>query len=142
MRIPTAARVTAFDRYVRVELACQVITRDDYAGQPGIAVGRPRRKTCMGYAPKIVLQLPLSNPDLLDDFVEACIRDGVVLIAIVGEGASKVDDMIDELVVGDASDSSRFITTSFHPDETLDEVIEFARMWERDLGQPVELVKL
>ena len=96
----------------------------------------------MGYAPKIVLQLPLSNPDMLDDFVEACIRDGVVLIAIVGEGASKVDDMIDELVVGDASDSSRFITTSFHPDETLDEVMEFARMWERDLGQPVELVRL
>ncbi len=96
----------------------------------------------MVYAPKIVLQLPLSNPDLLDDFVEACIRDGVVLIAIVGEGASKVDDIIDELVVGDASDPSRFITTSFHPDETLEEVMEFARMWERDLGQPVELVKL
>jgi hypothetical protein len=96
----------------------------------------------MGYAPKIVLQLPLSNPDLLDDFVEACIRDGVVLIAIVGEGASKVDDIIDELVVGHGSNPDRFITTSFHPDETLKEVMEFARMWERDLGQPVELVRL
>jgi hypothetical protein len=96
----------------------------------------------MSYAPKIVLQLPLSNPDLLEPFVEACIRDGVTLIAIVGEGASKVDDIVDELVVGDASDSSRFIITTFHPDETLDEVMEFARMWERDLGQPVELVRL
>ena len=96
----------------------------------------------MSYAPKIVLQLPLSNPDLLEPFVEACIRDGVTLIAIVGEGASKVDDIVDELVIGDASDSSRFIITTFHPDETLDEVMEFARMWERDLGQPVELVRL
>lgn len=96
----------------------------------------------MTYAPKIVLQLPLSDPDLLEPFVEACIRDGVVLIAIVGEGASKMDDMIDELVVGDGSDSSRFIVTSFHTNGTVEEVVEFARSWEEKLGQPVELVKL
>src|SRR6266404_2291278 len=58
----------------------------------------------MSYAPKIVLQLPVSNPELLPAFVEACLRDGVVVIAIVGESASKMDDEIDELVVGDGSE--------------------------------------
>ncbi len=77
----------------------------------------------MSYAPKIVLQLPVSNPDLLPAFVEACLRDGVVVIAIVGESASKMDDEIDELVVGDGSDRSRFIVTTFHPNETVEEVI-------------------
>ncbi len=48
----------------------------------------------MSYAPKIVLQLPVSNPELLPAFVEACLRDGVVVIAIVGESASKMDDEI------------------------------------------------
>ncbi len=81
----------------------------------------------MTYAPKIVLQLPISNPDLLEPFVEACIRDGVVLIAIVGEGASKMDDVIDELVVRDGSDDSRFIITTFHTDETVEQIMEFAR---------------
>jgi hypothetical protein len=51
------------------------------------------------YAPKVVLQLPISNPDRLEPFVEACLRDGVDLIAIVGEGASKIDGLIDEIVV-------------------------------------------
>jgi hypothetical protein len=69
----------------------------------------------MTFAPKLVLQLPISNPDLLEPFVEACIRDSVVLIAVVGEGASKIDDLIDELVVGDGSDRSRFITPPFMP---------------------------
>ncbi|MBR1222684.1 hypothetical protein JQ557_32115 [Bradyrhizobium sp. U87765 SZCCT0131] len=96
----------------------------------------------MSYAPKIVLQLPLSSLDALDAFVEDCIRDGVSLIAIVGKDASKVDDIIDELVVGDGSDPSRFITTSFHPDETVEEVLEFARAWEREKDQAVQLVKL
>jgi hypothetical protein len=96
----------------------------------------------MSYAPKIVLQLPVSNPDLLPAFVEACLRDGVVVIAIVDEGASKMDDEIDELVVGDGSDRSRFIVTTFHPNETVEEVIEFAREWLGERGQPVELVKL
>ena len=73
----------------------------------------------MNYARKIVLQLPISNPSLLEPFVEACLRDGVTLIAIVGEGASEMDDLIDELVVADGADESRFINTSFHPNETV-----------------------
>ena len=96
----------------------------------------------MTYAPKLVLQLPVSNLDLLEPFVDTCIRDGVVLIAIVGEGASKIDDLIDELVVGDGSDRSRFINTTFHPKETVAEVMEFARRWEERRSQSIELVKL
>ncbi|MGJ4939355.1 hypothetical protein ACQR1W_02190 [Bradyrhizobium sp. HKCCYLS1011] len=96
----------------------------------------------MTYAPKIVLQLPISDLDLLDSFVEECLRDGVSLIAIVGTGASKIDDIIDEIVAGDGSDPGRYITTSFHEDATTEEVLEFARMWEMDRGQAIQLVKL
>lgn len=96
----------------------------------------------MNYVPKIVLQLPISNLDLLDSFVEDCLRDGVSLIAIVGKGASRIDDIIDEIVVGDGSDPARYITTSFHEDATIEEVMEFARMWEQDRGQAAQLVKL
>jgi hypothetical protein len=46
----------------------------------------------------------------------------------------KIDDVIDEIVVGDGSDRARYITTSFHEDATVAEVLDFARMWERDLG--------
>ena len=97
----------------------------------------------MGYAPKVVLQLPVGNSDLLEPFVETCLRDGVDLIAIVGDGASKMDDLIDEIVVGDGSDWSRFVVTSFHENETVEEVLEFARNWKKDqFGLTVELVRL
>jgi len=96
----------------------------------------------MTYAPKLVLQLPLSNPNLLQPFVEACLRDGVTLIAVVGEGASKMENLIDDFIVGDGSDRSRFIVTTSHPDETVEEVMEYARSWDEEQGQPVELVKL
>ncbi|UPK07981.1 hypothetical protein IVB05_10985 [Bradyrhizobium sp. 170] len=96
----------------------------------------------MSYAAKIVLQLPLSNPDVLEPFVEACIRDGVTLIAIVGEGCRKTEDIIDELVVGDGSDESRFICTTSHPGETAEEVIEFASTFNSWEAQSVELVRL
>jgi hypothetical protein len=96
----------------------------------------------MTYAPKIVLQLPISKSDLLEPFVEACLRDGVDLIAIVGEGASKMDGLIDELVVAGGSDRSRLINTTFHANQTVEEVLEFARSWKEELGQPVQLVKL
>ena len=96
----------------------------------------------MSYAPKIVLQLPLSNPDLLSDFVEACIRDRVALIAVVGKNAEHIHDTIDEIIVGDGSDTSRFILTSFHADETIEEVLEFAKICEPAGAQTVELVKL
>ena len=52
----------------------------------------------MPYAPKIVLQLPVSDKGALSPFVETCLRDGVSLIAVSGIGASHVDDLIDELV--------------------------------------------
>ncbi|WP_407153992.1 hypothetical protein [Bradyrhizobium sp. STM 3557] len=96
----------------------------------------------MNYAPKIVLQLPISNPELLDSFVEDCLRDGVSPIAVVGDGATQIEDIIDELIVGDGSDRSRFITTSSHQNETLDEVLAFARLYDQDLSQAVQLVKL
>lgn len=91
---------------------------------------------------KIVLQLPLSNPDALAPFVEDCLRDGVTLIAVVGENAAAVEDLIDAFVIGDGSDPSRFIATSQHEGETLDEVMEFAAAFNASDGGSVQLVRL
>ena len=94
----------------------------------------------MGYAAKIVLQLPISSLELLPSFVEACLRDGVALIAIVGEGCGDIEEMIDGLIVGDGLDRSRLIVTSSHEGETVEEVVQFAEIF--DAEGIVELVKL
>ncbi|WP_315764365.1 MULTISPECIES: hypothetical protein [unclassified Bradyrhizobium] len=96
----------------------------------------------MNYAPKLVLGLPISDLRILDSFVERCIRDRVCLIAVVGPDASKVHDIIDEIIVGDGSDPSRFIATTFHEDEAIEDVLDFARLYEQERDERVQLVRL
>lgn len=80
----------------------------------------------MAYAPKVVLQLPLSSPDVLPEFVKACVQDKVALIAVWGAGCEEAEDLLDELIVNTTEDPARFITTTAHEDETLEDVIAFA----------------
>lgn len=96
----------------------------------------------MTVEPKIVLQVPLTDKALLPAFVEACIAESVSLIAVVGEGCEEVEDEIDWLIVGDGTDENRFITTSSHPNEALDEVVEFATLWRTDAASPTRIVHL
>jgi hypothetical protein len=95
----------------------------------------------MQFEPKIVLALPLSDEALLPDLVEKWIANGVSLIAIVGEECERIEDEIDWLIVGDGSDEGRFITTSSHPGERLEEAIEFATAWRINADGPTEVVR-
>lgn len=88
----------------------------------------------MTRARAIVLQTPLQNPAALPEFVEACLRDRVELIAIVGPNCETLEDEIDWLIVGDGSDDSRFIVTSSHDEETLAEAVAFAEGWSMQDG--------
>lgn len=79
---------------------------------------------------------------MLDDFVEQCLRDCVSLIAVVGPDCARLEDTIDEIIVGDGSDPSRFVCTTSHPDESFRDVMDFAECWEMERGDPVEEVRL
>jgi len=95
----------------------------------------------MPYSAKIVLHAPPPHSPVLEEFVEACIRDKVALVCVVGEHCQLVEDLIDELVNGDGSDETRFITTTSHPGESLAEVIEFANFWSQPEGE-AQVVRL
>jgi hypothetical protein len=88
----------------------------------------------MPLPPRIVLHSPVSDCAALAEFVERSVRDGVRLIAIAGAGAERLELEVDLLVIGDGNDQSRFLVTSAHTDEPLEDVLEFASSWlcERD----------
>jgi hypothetical protein len=94
------------------------------------------------YPAKVVLMLPVKNPERLARFVEKCLIDGVELIAVVGDGCVEIEDQIDDLVVGDGSDADQFITTSSHPGEPLGDALNMAEVWFTDGENRVELVSL
>jgi hypothetical protein len=78
----------------------------------------------------------------LDAMVERFIRDGVTFVGVVGQDCARIEDMIDDLVVGDGSKPERFILTSSHPGESLEEAIAFARMLTGDYADGVEVIEL
>lgn len=88
----------------------------------------------MPACPKYILHSPLSDRTRLEAFVERCLSENASLIAIFGTGCSELEDIIDELVVGDGKDSSRFICTTSHPHETYDDVLAFVRNFEFEKG--------
>ncbi len=96
----------------------------------------------MPYAAKIVLNCLRGNRVELDAMVERFITDGVRFIAVTGAECARIENIIDELVVGDGSDSSRFILTSSHPGEELQEVVEFARYSISDPPGEPQIVEL
>lgn len=96
----------------------------------------------MTFAPKIILHSPVSDEALLDEFVEECLKSKVSLVAVFGPDSRCIEDVIDEIVVGDGSDANRFLCTSSHPDEPLEEVINMAETWESELGGLVQQIRL
>jgi hypothetical protein len=96
----------------------------------------------MPYAKKIVLHTPQGYLPRLNSLIEDFIRERVIFVAVVGKDASKVEDIIDELIVGDASDDSREILTSFHTEETVEEVVQFARSLTGQFAGDVQVVEL
>lgn len=73
--------------------------------------------------------------------LEALVHADPALIAIHGKDCELLEDICDETCVGDATGPIYGATTTSHPDESLEEVIEFARMFGKDeYGEEVELV--
>ncbi len=90
----------------------------------------------MSYSQKVVIHSKSGTMSPLDELVEQFIADGVRFIAVVGAECALIEDIIDELVVGDGSREARFILTSSHPGEPLDEVVQFARAIREGVGEP------
>ena len=96
----------------------------------------------MTLARRIVLHSPVSDGSLLEPFVEQCLQDEVSIIAVLGRGSRRLEDIIDEIVVGDGSDPDRFVCTSSHPDEPLDDALNMLRSWEIERDDPIQEVHL
>lgn len=94
------------------------------------------------YARKILLHSPVTDESRLDPFVEQCLRDDVSIIAVFGLGSQRIEDIIDEIVVGDGFDPDRFVCTTSHADEPLDDVLNMLKCWEVERGDPVQEVHL
>ncbi len=67
---------------------------------------------------------------MLERLVEACLRDDVVLVCVVGDDCERVHDVINEIILGDGSpDRSEGPMTTWHTGQERAEVRKFAEGW-------------
>jgi hypothetical protein len=96
----------------------------------------------MPHLSKIVLHCPNGEPPGLDALVETFLKDGVIFVGVVGKDASRIEDIIDEIVVGDGSDDTRTLLTSSHERQTLEQALNFAQMLTGEFAGDVQVVEV
>ncbi|WP_223669014.1 hypothetical protein [Kangiella shandongensis] len=76
-----------------------------------------------------------------DEILKAVLERGFELFCAVGKDCELWEEVMDELAVGDGIDS-RYITTTSHPGESEEEVIEFAKSWIGEGESGIEIVRI
>lgn len=72
--------------------------------------------------------------------VAAWLDNGITFIGIVGKDAARLEDVVDDVAIGDGS-HARFVLSSSHPGETLAEAVAFAEILTGEHAGPVEIVE-
>lgn len=76
-----------------------------------------------------------------DGVLNRLIDEKILLFCALGKDCRLWEDIMDELFVGEDIERDFFLITTSHPNETLDEVIQFAEMFEIE-GIDSEKIKI
>jgi hypothetical protein len=95
----------------------------------------------MATSRKIVLHSLHGYRPELDAIVAQWIQERVGYVGVVGFDASRIEDVIDELCVGDGSNSYFMLTASHGSDETLQDAILLAEQLSGELAGDVRVVE-
>lgn len=74
-----------------------------------------------------------------DKLLESLLDEKYELFCAVGKDCELWEDIMDEIAVGDAT-NPRFIVTTSHPYETLEEVIDFATSFRTEETSEIKIV--
>ena len=95
----------------------------------------------MATSRKIVLHSLHGYRPELDAIVAQWIQERVGYVGVVGIDASRIEDVIDELCVGDGSNSYFMLTASHGSNETLQDAILLAEQLSGELAGDVRVVE-
>ena len=93
---------------------------------------------------KVVLYSEKGYSEEHDALLNHLIDRKILLFCAVGKDCELWHDIMDEIFVGAGEERDFFLITTWHEDETLDEVIDFAKKYdfERIDNKKVEVIKV
>ena len=89
---------------------------------------------------KIVVHSLAGYRPEFDALVQSWIGNGVNYVGVVGVDASKLEDIVDELCIGDGKEPY-FMLTASHEGETLSEAVALANQLTGEYAGPVQVVE-
>jgi hypothetical protein len=93
------------------------------------------------HAEKVVLvSTSIYTPDLGKAVLRQFGNDRITLFCVVGVDAAAWEDAMDWLCISPDGEDIHFMTTTSHPDESVEEVISFAESWPCGSAHEVEIV--
>jgi hypothetical protein len=90
---------------------------------------------------KIVLNSTDGYCDAVDASVAEFVQDGVIFIGVVGKECERIEGIIDELCVGDASNPHDILTSS-HPGQMVEQALAFANSLAGEFAGAAEVIDL
>lgn len=78
----------------------------------------------------------------LETLVPSWIRQSVKYVGVVGANAAKIEDAIDDLCLGDGSNSYFMVTVAHDKDETLDDALALAKTFSEQYSGAVQIVEI
>ncbi len=91
---------------------------------------------------KVVLVSVSGYNDTHDDLLRSFIDSKVELFCVVGEQCELWHDVMDDFLVGREGDIEWDMLTTWHDNESVEEVIEFAKYFEGKDGADVQVIKV
>lgn len=91
---------------------------------------------------RIVLHSTRGSNHELETLVPTWIRQGVKYVGVVGANAAMIEDTIDDLCLGDGSNSYFMVTVAHAKDETLDDAMALAQTFSEEYPGAVQIVDI
>jgi len=117
------------------------VRRDHFFKADGLAAAPFARYHSMATSSKIILHSLHGYRSELDAIVAQWIQERVSYVGVVGIDASRIEDIIDELCIGDGSKPYAMLTASHGSDETLQDAILLAEQLSGELTGDVRVVE-
>lgn len=96
----------------------------------------------MPNAKKVVLVSKGGYNPSHNDFLRSLIKRRICLFCAVGKDCVLWEDVMDELVVGPTGEYVWHVTTTSHPNESIEDVVEFAKLFLLTEPTTVEVIEV
>ena len=93
-------------------------------------------------AEKVILVSNKKYTPEYDGLLNSLIKSNITLFCAIGKDCEKWEEAVDWLCVGENGENLAFVTTTNHPNETLEEVKEFANNWPGKGNNEIQIIKI